>query len=191
VQEPEVFILAQEALKRVIAQIRADQWEIQIPPGMTRRPATLREAVNYHAYDDAWVPDVLAGKTIEEVGEAHDGDLLGDDPIASYIRYNEQASAAVRDFHDLERVVHLSYGDFPARTYLQHTAGYRGFRVWDLARLIGVDSTLPPELVQGLWDVVMPHAEQWRAMGIFGPAITVSEDADAQTKLLALAGREA
>ena len=54
-----------------------------VPTGMTRQPATLRETINYHAYDTAWVPDTLAGKTIEEVGSTYDGDLLGDEPKES------------------------------------------------------------------------------------------------------------
>jgi hypothetical protein len=45
---------------------------------------TLRRIINYHAYDDAWVPEVLAGKTIAEVGMKWDGDLLGDHPRLNF-----------------------------------------------------------------------------------------------------------
>ena len=46
---------------------------------------TLREIIGYHAYDDAWVPDMLAGRTMAEVGaDAFKGDLLGDDPKAAF-----------------------------------------------------------------------------------------------------------
>ena len=46
---------------------------------------TLREIIGYHAYDDAWVPDMLAGRTMDEVGQdAFKGDLLGDDPKGSF-----------------------------------------------------------------------------------------------------------
>ena len=68
--EKDVFILADEALKKVVDQIRDDQWDLVVPDDMTRKPGTtLRQTINYHAYDDAWVPDVLAGKTIAEVGD--------------------------------------------------------------------------------------------------------------------------
>ena len=65
--EQDVFILADQALKAVVDQIRDDQWDQSVPVEMTpRQPgSTLRTVVNYHAYDDAWVPDVLAGKTKE------------------------------------------------------------------------------------------------------------------------------
>ncbi|MDE2314210.1 MAG: acyl-CoA dehydrogenase family protein, partial [Elusimicrobia bacterium] len=45
----------------------------------------LREVINYHAYDDAWVPDMLAGSTMEAAGaDKFDGDLLGDDPVGNF-----------------------------------------------------------------------------------------------------------
>jgi hypothetical protein len=44
-------------------------------------------------------------------------------------------------------------------------------------------------LVQGMWDEFAPEIEQWRAMGVFGPAVQVPETADLQSRLLGLAGR--
>ena len=134
--ERDVFILADEALKGVVDQIRDDQWGLIVPPEIApRRPgSTLRTIINYHAYDDAWVPDVLAGRTIEEVGAKWDGDLLGDHPKLNFASIVETAVIAVRDFDDLERIVHLTYGDYPAREYLKHVTSFRGLRSWDLAR---------------------------------------------------------
>jgi hypothetical protein len=60
---------------------------------------TLRQIINYHAYDDARVPDILAGKTMGEVGaDKFDGDLLGDDPQGNYGRYADAASTSVREY---------------------------------------------------------------------------------------------
>ena len=189
--EQEVFILADQALKAVVDQIRDDQWDLRVPDDMTRRPgATLRETINYHAYDDAWVPDVLAGRTIAEVGDEHDGDLLGDHPKLNFASIVEAAVLAVRDFDDLDGAVHLSYGDWPAREYLKHITSFRGLRAHDIAKFIGADTTLPPGLVQGLWEVLSPQAEEWREMGVYGPAVPVPEDAPLQDRLLGLTGRQ-
>jgi len=65
---------------------------------------------------------------------------------------------------------------------------FRGFRAYTIAKFIGVDSTLQDDLVQGLWDEIVPEVENWRSMGVFGPAIEVPNDADPQTKLLGLTG---
>ncbi len=186
----ELFIRSNEELKKVIDQIADDQWDIEMPAGITSKPANLRDTINYHAYDDAWVPDVLAGKTKAEVGDKYEHILASDDPKKEYATYNSRAIEAVRAFSDLEKIVHLSYGDFPAKEYLQHIVSFRGFRTYDIAKLIGASTTMAADLVQGLWDEFTPVIEGYRQMGIFPPAIAVSDDADLQTKLLGLVGRE-
>ena len=190
--EKDVFILADQALKSVVDQIRDDQWDSKVPDDMSpRQPGmTLRRIVNYHAYDDVWVPEVLAGKTIAEVGTKWDGDLLGDHPKLNFAAIVETAVLTVRSFDDLDRTVHLSYGDYPAREYLKHITSFRGLRTYDIARFIGADTTLADDLVQGLWGQIAPEAEQWRQMGVFGVAVDVPETAPLQDRLLGLTGRQ-
>ena len=190
--EQQVFVLAERALRAVVEQIDADQWDRIVPDAWVRHPdATLRDVINYHAYDDAWVPDVLAGKTAAEVGDRYAGDLLGADPRTSFAAVSDRAIAAVTGFDEPERTVHLSYGDYPAREYLTHITFFRGLRAYDLARFIGADTTLPDDLVRGLWDEIVPVAEQWRKLGVLGPEIAVAADAPAQERLLGLVGRQA
>lgn len=50
---------------------------------------------------------------------------------------------------------------------------------------------LPDELVQGMWDIISREVEDWHKIGVFPPAVEVPEDADLQTKLLGMCGREA
>ena len=193
--EPEVFVLADRAINDVVAQIRDDQWAMPMPPSFARRQAdtvpTLREIVAYHAYDDAWVPDMLAGRTMDEVGkDKFKGDLLGDDPRGSFAAIVEKAIAAARAVDDLERTVHTSFGDFTTREYFYQTNMFRGLRARDLARVIGHPMTLPAELVQGIWDEIQPHAEEWRAIGVFAKAVPVPEDAPLLDRLLGLTGRD-
>jgi uncharacterized protein (TIGR03086 family) len=194
VNEPEVFILADHALQNVIDQIRDDQWDMVMPPSFatrSQRSITLREIVNYPAYDDAWVPDMLAGKTMDEAGRTKfDGDLLGSDPKDNFARIVATACAAARGFDALDRIVHTSFGDFTAREYFWQINSFRGLRAHDIAQVIGVNSDLPPDLVQGLWDELSPHAEEWRAIGVFGPAVPVSDDEDLHARLLGLTGRQ-
>ncbi len=190
--ERDVFILADEALKGVVDQIREDQWDLAVPTEMTPRlpGSSLRKVIAYHAYDDAWVPDVLAGRTVEEVGAEWDGDLLGDHPKLNFASIVETAVLAVRGFDDLDRIVHLSYGDYPAREYLKHITSFRGLRVYDLSLFIGAGATMPAALVQGLWDELSPRAEEWRELGVYGPRVVVPDDAPLQDRLLGLTGRQ-
>jgi hypothetical protein len=87
-------------------------------------------------------------------------------------------------------MVHLAYGDFPAREYLQHNVSVRAFWSYDIARLIGADTTMSDDFVQALMDEFSPVIEVYRQMGLFPPAIEVAIDASPQTKLLAMVGRE-
>src|SRR5471032_1675830 len=133
--ERDVFILSEQAMADVIDQIRPEQWTLSKPEWFAtggQGDATLRQIVNYHAYDSAWVPDVLAGKTAAEVGDALEH-VKTDDGV-DYRRYSDSAIAAARALDDLERRVHLSYGDYPATEYFKHTASFRGFRTYDIAR---------------------------------------------------------
>src|ERR1039457_2080106 len=152
-REPDVIVLADRALGRVVSELRGDQWATVLPESFrTRRmdhTPTLREIVNYHAYDDAWVPDILAGRTIDEAGaEKFKGDLLGSDPRASFAAIVEQACAAASAFEDLDQVVHCSFGDYPARHYFWQINQFRALRAHDIANVIGANSSLPDELVQ-------------------------------------------
>ncbi|GAC1400812.1 MAG: hypothetical protein NVSMB52_14490 [Chloroflexota bacterium] len=194
-KEPEVFVLADRALNDVVSRIKDDQWTMQMPPTFARRDAdqvpTLREVINYHAQDDAWVPDMLAGRTMDEVGrDRFAGDLLGNDPAAQFSAIVEKACAAAMAIDDLERTVHCSFGDFTAREYFWQVTGFRGLRAHDIANVIGEKIALSHELVQGMWDEISPHAEEWRAFGIFPAAVPVAEDAPLLQRLLGLTGRD-
>ncbi len=61
---------------------------------------------------------------------------------------------------------------------------------WDLARSIGADETLPPTAVDAAMAGLtrMPE-EMLRGGTMFGPAVEVPDDASAQDKLIAFAGR--
>jgi hypothetical protein len=98
---------------------------------------------------------------------------------ASFARRGEGAPA-----------LHCSFGDFAAREYFWQTNGFRGMRAWDIARAIGVDPSLPDDLVQGLWDELSPVADAWRAYGVFPAAVPVPKDAPLMERLLGITGRD-
>jgi uncharacterized protein (TIGR03086 family) len=193
--EQEVFVLADRSLNDVVAKIADDKWDMRMPASFARRgagePPTLREIVNYHAYDDSWVPDMLAGKTMEEAGrDNHKGDLLGATPKRAFAAVVDRACKAARDVKGLDFTVHTSFGDFSARDYLIQITYFRGLRAHDIAKVIGVDPTLPADLVRGLWDELSPVADEWRKLGAFPPRVEVSDDAPLQDRLLGLTGRD-
>jgi hypothetical protein len=196
--ERELFVLANDtladALGRVVAQ-RPDAWDEPLPASLATRegpPPTLRELVATHAFDDAWVPAMLAGRSTAEVGEdAFDGDLLGrEDPLAAFREIGRAADEAAVACADLDAVVHTSFGDFPAREYLWQVIFFRGVRARDVPLALGVDATLPPALVEGMWEGLSARAEEWRGYGVFPPPVPVPDDAPLQDRLMGLVGRD-
>ncbi|WP_236239521.1 TIGR03086 family metal-binding protein [Streptomyces sp. CC228A] len=168
--------------------IRADQWDAPTPC----TEWTVRDLVNHLTGEQLWtVPLVRDGSTIAEVGDAYDGDLLGEDPVATWDEAAAAARGVLREPGALDRTVHLSYGDVPAAAYCAQMTADAVVHAWDLARGIGADDTIPAPLVDFALQEYGPHAEEFAAGGLFAPALPAPPDADAQTKLLALLGRAA
>ena len=194
--EQDLFIKANNACNQAVQQIKDEQWEDNVPDVYewrfgTSEPVSLRTAVNYIAYDNSWVPDMMAGMTMDQAGhDKYDGDLLGDSPKDRFADITARANRAVEDLIDPAQMVHFSYGSYPAAEALTHVTSFRGMRAFDIANFINGDTTLGDDLVQGLWDQLYPNIDQWRAMGVFGPATPIADDAPLQDRLLCLTGRQ-
>jgi len=134
-----------------------------------------------------WVPPLVEGRTIEEVGDSLDRDF----GPADYDDSARQADAAFSSEGAMDAPVAVSYGPVPGSVY----AGHRFLDVlihgWDLAKATGQDTALDPELVDACWEVITPQMDLLKSSGMFGDEIAVPDDADPQTKLLAVLGREA
>ncbi len=176
---------AAEAFQSKVQLVRDDQWS-----GPT--PCTewnVRALVNHVIGEVLWIPPLVAGKTIADVGDTLSGDLLGDDAQSAWDSAARETLKAVREPGAMEQTVHLSYGDRPAQGYIEEVATDLVVHTWDLARGIGADDRLDPALVEFAHGALAPAIEGARAAGYFGAAVEVADDADPQTKLLALTGR--
>jgi hypothetical protein len=91
----------------------------------------------------------------------------------------------------MDRIVHLSFGDFPGREYTLQLFADHLIRAWDLARAIGADERMNARLVASCatWFDAMEDA--YRGAGAIAARPPLPGDADAQTVLLARFGRSA
>jgi uncharacterized protein (TIGR03086 family) len=120
-----------------------------------------------------------------------DGDMLGDDPARAYDDSAVVAAAAFRAPGAMDAPCAVSYGPVPGSIYCGHRFVDVLIHGWDIAKSTGQDATLLPDLVDACWQVLEPQLELLVASGLFGEAVPVADDADAQTRLLAVLGRRA
>src|SRR5262245_7206153 len=170
----------------LVHEIRPDQWG----DGTPCTEWDVRMLVHHLMGESVWVPPLLQGQTIAEVGSRFDGDLLGDDPVGAWDRSQAETRDAMAGA-DLDAVTHLSYGDVPARHYLFEVANDLWVHGWDLARAIGGDETFAPYAVDALLGYYGPLEARLKASGGFGPVIPVADDAEWQTPRLDVFGRVA
>jgi uncharacterized protein (TIGR03086 family) len=170
---------------RRVHAIRDDQWANPTPCAEWN----VRDLVNHLTSEQLWAPSMLGGETVELVGSRFDGDVLGADPVSAWDSAANAARAAFAEPGALERTVHLSYGDRPARHYLEEMIADLVVHAWDLARGIGADATLDPELVNRVLAFTEPHADSLAASSSFAEPVPVPDDADPQTRLIAMYGR--
>src|SRR6201984_3284897 len=139
---PAMFGRAVAEFDARLGQIGDHQWRDPTPD----EDWTVRDLVNHVVGEDLWAPPLLAGSTIAEVGDRFDGDVLGADPLAAWIAASAGAVRAAGQDGAMDRIVHLSFGDFPGREYAQQLLADHLIHAWDLARAIGADERLPPGL---------------------------------------------
>lgn len=148
----------------------------------------VRALLNHMMNELAWEPDMLAGRTVAEVGTSHERDYTGGDVVS---RWEEYAFIAVERAKraDVDSTVHLSYGDVPARHYLAELGSDMLVHAWDLGQGLQCSLIMDRDLAQAVYENSVPREAEFRSSGLFGPVVAVAEDADIQTKLLAFYGR--
>src|SRR5579859_1433221 len=188
VAKPDIVKVHQQALDatgRVVAGVGADQWSAPTPcDGWD-----VRALLNHIVTGNWWAAELGAGRTIDDVGDRLDGDVLGTDPVGAYDASARAAADVFAAPGALDAPCAVSYGPVPGSVY----AGHRFLDVlihgWDLAVASGQDAALDPDLVDACWAVVAPQADLLRGSGMFGQEVDTQEGADEATRLLALLGR--
>ncbi|MFF0815264.1 TIGR03086 family metal-binding protein [Rhodococcus sp. NPDC003318] len=143
--------------------------------------------VRHVIVEQQWVPPLLGGLTVADAESRIRP--LGDDLVAEWHRWSGLAIAAW-DTAPPAAPVHLSYAVVTVDHYLREQVSDVTVHSWDLARATGVDATLNPALVSGVWEVFDSQREMLAASGLFGRPVEVDDDAPLQDRLIALTGRD-
>jgi uncharacterized protein (TIGR03086 family) len=169
----------------VVARIEPGDWDRATPCAGW----DVRQLVAHLTDEHRWIPPLLEGRTIDEVGPGLDSDVLGADPHSAWARATAASTQALAAVDRLDRTVHLSFGDTDLGEYLMQLLTDHLIHTWDLAQAVGGDQHLDPELV-GLVEPWFTAAEgDYRAAGLIGDRPPLPERPSARTRLLAMAGR--
>jgi uncharacterized protein (TIGR03086 family) len=187
VDVPELHRRAVEGFGSRMHAVRDDQWNQPTPCS----DWDVRTLCNHIVNESLWTPPLMDGRTIEDVGDRFDGDVLGKNPKEAWDESARAAIESVQEDGAMERTVHLSFGDVPGIAYVQQLFADYLIHSWDLARATGGDEMLDPELVDecAKWFTSMEDA--YRSGGAVAERVEVADGADPQTKLLAMFGRRA
>jgi uncharacterized protein (TIGR03086 family) len=166
-----------------VAQVGDDQWDLPTPCSEW----SVRDLVNHVVGESLWTAPLLEGKTIAEVGDQFDGDVVGDDPAAAASRAAGEALEAAEQRLPQGGQVHLSYGDEDMEEYVRQLVADYLIHGWDLAKATGGDTDLDDDLVAEVSAWFAEREELYRNGGAIGPRTDAG--GDAQSALLAAFGR--
>lgn len=194
IREAELFVLAEGVLVEVLGRVRVDCWRIVLAPMFdapcAAKPTTIRQAARRYARENARLPEVLAGRTPDEIGDRYDGDLLGADPHGGLAAASAGACAAVREVGDGAAVVQTESGRLTVSELLWRLDIARCFLAHDIA--MHLDSRVCPfteELARGMWEGTWPQAAHWRELGMFREPLPLPDHVSWRDRFLLSAGR--
>lgn len=176
---------AAERFGEAVTAVRDDEWRAVTPC----TDWNVAELLQHNVVECLWVPPIMAGETIESVGDRFDGDVLGGDPKGAWEDAMEAACNAAAEPGALARTVHLSYGDVSGEEFVRQRFLDLLVHAWDMARAVHTDESLPADLCEAAIAYVEPLAPMLAGTGLFKPIIEAPPGADAQTRLLCLTGR--
>jgi uncharacterized protein (TIGR03086 family) len=168
-----------------VASVADDQWGLPTPCSEW----TVRDLVNHVTGEDLWTSPLMRGRTIADVGNRLDGDLLGDDPRDAAASAATEALGTVAETLPSHGTVQLSYGEESMDEYVRQLVADHLVHGWDLAAAIGQDRTLDPGLVGEVAAWFDRTEEAYRSGGAVGPRMP--SGGDPQADLLARFGRDA
>ena len=134
---------------------------------------------------------LLHGAAREVVAKEQDSDIGSDDWVGAFRGAYQVMREGFGAPGALERTVaHPGMGEIPATMLFDLRLGELAVHGWDLARAIGADDTIDPDVVAALWAFAEPLSGMLPSTGYFSsPSGDVPDTAPMQTRLLDLLGR--
>jgi len=182
----DIYQRATDAFGRRLDLVTDAHWALPTPC----TEWSVRDLVAHVLDEQLWIPPLVEGQTIDQVGDRFAGDQIGADAARAWSDARRDVVSVLAVDGAAARTVSLSFGPATAADYVEQVTADTFVHTWDLARAVGGDERLDAADVEWTIGVLAPVVERFRAAGVFGPLRDVAPDADAQARLLALVGRD-
>jgi uncharacterized protein (TIGR03086 family) len=184
---------ARAEVERRLDAVGPDQWSLPTPC----TDWTVRDVARHLVVGNKMAALLVTGagrdETLAQLRAWHAADgALEPAALVEAFRTTADAQAeALRRPGVLELTVHHPVGDIPGAQLLRFRVGDMTLHSWDMARAIGADEQLDPELADHVYTSMAPMASFIGTTGMFGsgPSGEVDEGAPVQLRLLDLSGR--
>jgi uncharacterized protein (TIGR03086 family) len=164
--------------------VRPGSWDAPTPCDAW----TVSDLVNHLCSEHRWAPLILAGRTMDEVGDRYDGDLVGADPAGAWDAAAAPSRSAWAATGSHAARVHVSFGWLDVEEYAVQMLVDLTVHEWDLARGAGQDEELDPACVDAALAYIRTDPVMLTGPGLFAPAVPAHGSAP-RDELLALVGR--
>ncbi len=181
----QLYADAMDSSLRIAEAVKEGQWGDQ----SAASEWTNRDVANHITYENLWAAELIGGKTMAEVGDALEGDLVGDDPLGAYRDSVTAAKAVILAPGAMDVICDLSSGPTVAGIYALQLFQDLLIHGWDIAVGSGQDTTLDETLLAAELPMAKLTREIYSDSGAFGNNIELPPDADLQARVLALLGR--
>lgn len=185
-QHPTIALLP-DAARIVTAMangVLPEQWNNPSPCGEW----TVRDVLNHLVGEHLWAPQLLAGATVEEVGDRFEGDLLGADPAGAWRRASSASMIAWAQA-DPQARVHSSMGLLPVEEYAHQMLLDLTVHGWDIAKGAGIPFTPIPQAVEDALNYATPRITYYSGTTMFAAPVPYEGDHPIEA-LAALLGRD-
>jgi uncharacterized protein (TIGR03086 family) len=177
---------ANDGFTQRLALVRPEQWAGPTPCAAW----DVRALVNHVVGANRRYTMLLHGATADEVDATRTADHLGDDPVASFLATAAELCAVIREPGAMARTTQHPAGERTGAQLLDMRLLDVAVHTWDLARAVGADETLHPDVVAFAL-TRQDTFEAGRERGSFAtPPGDKPPDFTTQARLLHLSGRQ-
>ena len=176
------------AFGALVNTVADDQWSAATPC----TDWDVRALVNHVLVEQLWAEPMLTGRTIDDIGASLDGDQLGADPSATWMRAARESLAQFTRDGALDATINSSMGPSPARQYLSEMTFDLIMHRWDLGQAVGSPQMMSDDelgYVEGFVAQMALMQDKLVSAGVFAAPRSVAASADRQTAVLAALGR--